>query len=255
MFILDESYWTVQPTTHKGRGVFARKSILPGTVIGDYLGRVANETDDDEKRDGFYAMAYSGNFIIRPDPSTVGVHLVNHSCMPNCAIFPYRDHMLYVSLREIFPEEELTVHYLISPETDADDIPHPCLCNTIHCHGSMTISERKDKEIEIFFRKRQGKWYDHPTAAVGEYLPKLSEYPTAISDYPVYDLFGSLVFDPFPWEKSQFPDIPTVRQLIRQHGTSIHLMKQKLVILGVENDCILSLPFEHFLLEKQKLTL
>ena len=40
MFLLSEDYLQIRKTKKKGFGVFAKKRIKAGTVIGDYLGKV-----------------------------------------------------------------------------------------------------------------------------------------------------------------------------------------------------------------------
>ena len=63
------------------RGVFATKPIRAGTVVGDYLGLlIPNEQEDAyETGQDVYLMAYDERLSIWPDQAQPGVHLVNHS--------------------------------------------------------------------------------------------------------------------------------------------------------------------------------
>jgi len=45
MFLISDDYWQIQKTKEKGYGVFAKKEIKKGTIIGDYLGKVIKTAD------------------------------------------------------------------------------------------------------------------------------------------------------------------------------------------------------------------
>src|SRR5688572_5252851 len=123
---LEPSWYSVRKTP-KGRGVFAKRTLEAGTVIGDYLGRVGKPTDDPVG--ALYAMMLSLNrwvFPLSPRRS-VGVHVINHSCMPNAGLFPYRGHVLISAIRRIFPGEELSFDYWMSRPVPGE-LWHPCEC-------------------------------------------------------------------------------------------------------------------------------
>ena len=40
MFLIPNSWYAIKTIKKKGRGVFATRTIDPGTVIGDYLGTI-----------------------------------------------------------------------------------------------------------------------------------------------------------------------------------------------------------------------
>jgi SET domain-containing protein len=99
MMLLNKSYWTVKTTKNKGRGIFANKNILPGTLIGDYRGKIIHPDEEDEiAQNGFYAMCWHEEIAFMPADLTVeDIHLINHSCAPNLCMYPYQGHILYVS--------------------------------------------------------------------------------------------------------------------------------------------------------------
>lgn len=37
MFLIKDDFWQIKKTKEKGLGVFARKAIKKGTIVGDYL--------------------------------------------------------------------------------------------------------------------------------------------------------------------------------------------------------------------------
>ena len=51
MCLLKDADWEVKKTKEKGRGVFCKKEIKAGTVIGDYLGKVIKTAEYDLEKD------------------------------------------------------------------------------------------------------------------------------------------------------------------------------------------------------------
>jgi hypothetical protein len=207
MFLISSKFWEVRDSEKKGRGIYVKEDIEPGTVIGDYLGvliPVEKEKEYEEKW-GFYSMFYNDNVTIFTDNNEIGVNLINHSCAPNCAFFSYHGHALFFALRRIFKDEELTVCYLLDPpvneETNHDDT---CYCGTPVCRGTMYISLEISKKWEDFVAKIDPDIPEMP----GEFYSKLKpldSYPTNIQDYPVYDIFGTESKPPLEEEDHNSP--------------------------------------------------
>jgi len=147
MFLLDKSYYEIRDTKEKGKGVFAKKDIEAGTVIGDYLGKLIKFEDEESYEDkyGLYSMYYNEKATIFADQKSIGIHLINHSCSANCGMFPYGLRCLYFSIRKIFKGEELTVHYGISAPKSRLEKNYPCSCKSINCIGTMHVSNNKYK--------------------------------------------------------------------------------------------------------------
>jgi len=146
MFLLGKDFWQIKKTNKKGNGVFAKKNILQGTVISDYLGKVIkmSEYDLDLDKDGLYLMYFSDRAGIYPDLTTPGPHLINHSCTPNCWMYIYRGHTLFFALRDIKPGEELTISYLLSPKDEScNNCTHVCKCDSEFCTGHYASVKRK----------------------------------------------------------------------------------------------------------------
>ncbi len=68
MFFLPKDSWEVKKTKEKGRGVFTKADIPPGTVIGDYLGKVIRTAEDElyDTEDSFYLMYYHDRASLYP---------------------------------------------------------------------------------------------------------------------------------------------------------------------------------------------
>ena len=163
-------------------------------MIGDYLGKIISYDEDDDSSD-LYSMEYGSDLLVLADKNTVGIHLINHSCVPNCGMYPYRDRMLYVSLRKIFAGEEITASYMIEPHKD--NPPYICLCGSPFCTGTWETTHKKSQifdiqvqaEIKKYFKKRPGK--------KGETLELLHSYPKRFADNTLYDLYGNPEVVPF----------------------------------------------------------
>ncbi len=241
MFLLDESFWRITKTPNRGRGVFAAREIYPGAVIGDYTGKVIHHTEDDPTY-GLYSLQYSDELLIIPfDHTQSGVHLINHACMPNCALYPYKDRMIVVTLRKIFPGEELVYEYLLEPPDDEDD-EYPCYCGTPLCRGTMHVSLEVTKRFNDFVQEQQGDFYLNPPGKAGETIEALDHYPQQVPDHPVYDLLGNLQQPPLVMDGDTLPDVATLRATIRESGLCLVYPKLGYRVLGFFQEQLILAP-------------
>ena len=193
MFLLKDDCWQIKKTKGKGYGVFAKKEIKTGTVIGDYLGKVINiaEYDLNNDKKGLYLMYFTDQASIYPNLQKPGIHLLNHSCRPNCWIYTYRGHTLFFALIKIEPDEELTISYLLSPKDETcKPCTHTCKCGSKFCTGTMHLSKDKYERWQKFQNEEKKKT---KTAKVvfGKNLPKLASYPKKIPNNPIYAMICS----------------------------------------------------------------
>lgn len=236
MMLLPEDFWEIKKTEGKGRGVFARKEIKAGTIIGDYIGTVKHPETIHENTSLFYGMSFDPTFIIYPDIESPGIHLINHSCAPNCEGYPFQGHMLYFALRHIFPEEELTVTYsLPPPDYEQTVCRHACKCGTPICRGSMHTSYKADRDWDNFVKTLLGSYYGHAPVVYNQHLQLLASYPETIEDNPIYDIYCK--FDETPTTCSDtFLDTTAIRKIIRSEGRPVYYPSIKSVIFGVANN-------------------
>lgn len=184
MIFLPQKYWQIKKTKNKGKGVFAKKIISKGTVIGDYIGTVVRTKDVDlnREKENMYLMYYSDQASIYPDLDKPGIHLLNHSCSPNAWIYTLKGHTLVFALKDINPNEEITIDYLLAPKSKfCNPCPHNCKCGSVKCRGSFHLTKsrfdtwrtfqdkviKKDKRVRITY---------------GKTLNLLTLYPKKISD-------------------------------------------------------------------------
>ena len=243
MFFLADNEWEIKKAGKKGRGVFTKIDIEPGTIIGDYLGKVVHPADEATIQDeaNFYLMWYHDRASIFPDLKKPGIYLINHSCTPNTWMYTYKGHTLFFALRKIFKGEELTVNYLLSPlDKSCKPCEHLCKCGTLICRGTMHLSEKKydqwntfqDKEITT---KRERIRYN-------KMLPPLAVYPQSIHDDPMYTLFGAERAKPEQINTKSLPSVKELRNMIRKSGRMLVFPGLNIQILGIEENVIYSKP-------------
>lgn len=182
MILLGSEYWKIKATKGKGKGLFVQKSISVGTIIGDYTGKVlrTRELDMEFMKNNLYLMYYHDQASIYPDVEKPGIHIINHSCSPNCWVYTYKGHTLVFALREILPGEELTISYLLAPKGPfCDPCPHVCKCGSRLCQKTFHMSEERYKKWQSFQKKRE-KNDKRERIRYGSELKLLPSYPKRI---------------------------------------------------------------------------
>ncbi len=244
MILLDNNGWEIKTTKKKGRGIFVKKDIPAGTVIGDYIGKVIKTAEEDthEKEGELYLMYYHDYASLYPvDITAPGIHLINHSCAPNCWMYTYKGHTLFFALRHIFAGEELTVSYLLSPDPDCNPCTHVCHCESINCSQTMHLSQERFDKWDAF-ETEQAKKTKRARIRYGKILHKLPDYPENIPDNPIYTLVGAAKQPPLIREDRTLPTIQELRKVIRATGRVIEFPQLKTKIFGVQNDVAISEP-------------
>jgi len=242
MILLSKDYWEIKNTQKKGRGIFAKKDIKPGVLIGDYIGKVIKTAEEDiyEKDENLYLMYYHDYASIYPDLNKPGIHLINHSCTPNAWMYTYKGHTLYFALRHIFAGEEITTSYLLSPlDKYCNPCTHQCRCESIICVKSMHLSKksyirwRDFDDKKALETKRQRIRY-------GRDLPMLTSYPKNIPDNPIYGIFGSVLKTPEIFKEEKLLSNSVIRKLIRKTGKTLEFPKLNKRIIGIQDGTIFS---------------
>ncbi|RLS35965.1 MAG: SET domain-containing protein [Planctomycetota bacterium] len=115
--------------THVGLGVFARRRLKSGMVIGEIHGEVCDEHPEDPH----YCMELPTGRVLEP---SAPLRFLNHSCDPNCELFywceedetPQEDRLWLQTIRAIEPGEELLIDYCWPA-----DAAIPCQCGAEGC--------------------------------------------------------------------------------------------------------------------------
>jgi hypothetical protein len=245
MILLAENDWEIKTTKEKGRGIFAKKDILPGTVIGDYIGKVIRTAEEDTfEKDGLYLMYYHENASLFPENvNAPGIHLLNHSCAPTCWMYTYHGHTLFFALRRIFSGEELTVSYLLSPNDDCDPCAHACRCGHSVCTGTMHQTQEHFDRWDSF-NDAQAKQTKRARIRYGQLLPLLPSYIDTIPDHEIYDLFGSTTQPGLIQKDTALPAKKHLRKRIRETGKVLIFPKLNIQIIGIKNNEVITQPLK-----------
>jgi hypothetical protein len=247
MFLLPSKDYRITRTKLKGRAVFARREIPVGAVIGDYLGTLMRPEDENEMRDGLYTMSPTGLYDILANPKEKGIHLINHSCSPNCGIYPYRGHTFYIATRRIFPGEEIVVDYMIGlGDKTEKNLPcylHACHCGSKICTGSMHETETTYDDWNRLMKREFGDAIKKIPGKFGTQLKPLSHYPSAIQldkikEYQ-YNVFGSEKKTPITYPDTTLPTMIEIRGQIATTGKQLAFPKLHFTIYGIRNSMIL----------------
>lgn len=153
MFFISKKYYKVKKTINRGRGIFCKKEIKAKTIIGEYTGikiKIAGY-DLDKDKEGLYLMFLNDEYAIYPDLKSEDIHLINHSCEPNCWILNSDDRVYFFSLRNIKVGEEITISYLLPPkDKTCNPCTHNCYCGSKKCTGSMHQNKEQFKRWQAF---------------------------------------------------------------------------------------------------------
>lgn len=117
--------------TPVGRGIFARRKLQAGFVLGEIDGEIL----DDHPEDSSYVMELPSGKLLEP---AAPLRFLNHSCEPNCELFYWwdeeqgsqEDRLWLQTIRPIEPGEQLLIDY-----SWPADAAIPCRCGAAGCRG------------------------------------------------------------------------------------------------------------------------
>jgi len=130
---------SVRPSPIHRWGVYAEELIPKGRKIMEYTGEKINRKETAKRADGplNYLFTLNSYWTIDGNVGGSGAQYVNHSCTPNCYAWIYKDHILYMAVRDIQPGEELTIDYRFDP-----DVPEvKCGCGSSGCRGTINLKK------------------------------------------------------------------------------------------------------------------
>jgi uncharacterized protein len=131
----------------EGRGVFAKQKIKAGEVVVVKGGYILTKAQRDAigKELGPSEIQITEDLFIGPASKSEregGMMHLNHSCEPNLGL---QGQVVYVALRDIEVDEELTFDYAMN-----DDEPYEmhCRCGSQSCRGIITGLDWQKPEIQ-----------------------------------------------------------------------------------------------------------
>jgi uncharacterized protein len=122
-----------------GWGVYAAERIPPRHKVIEYTGERISRRETRRRGLGprTYLFTLDDYWTLDGAVGGSGAELINHSCDPNLYSWIFKGHILYMSMREIQPGEELTVDYHFSNKIQAV----PCRCGAAICRGTINIGD------------------------------------------------------------------------------------------------------------------
>jgi hypothetical protein len=128
-------------TTPVGRGVFARRRLPAGFVLGEIAGVILAESPDDAS----YVMELPSGRVLDP---AAPLRFANHCCDPNCEIFywegdetePQEDRLWMQTIRPVEAGEEIVIDY-----SWPADAAIPCRCGSAVCRGWIVDPEERSQ--------------------------------------------------------------------------------------------------------------
>ena len=131
----------------EGRGLFAKEAIASGEVVVVKGGHILTRQQRDRigSELGPSEIQITEELFIGPTTKRQregGMMHLNHSCEPNLGL---QGQVVYVALRNIAADEELTADYAMN-----DDEPYEmtCRCGAPSCRGTITGLDWRKPEIQ-----------------------------------------------------------------------------------------------------------
>jgi len=119
-------------------GVYAKELIPARRKVVEYTGERISRRETKRRADEsehIYLFTLDPYWTIDGSVNGSGAQYINHCCEPNLIARIVKGHILYMSLRDIQPGEELTVDYHFDKKVDKV----PCHCGSVKCRGTINL--------------------------------------------------------------------------------------------------------------------
>lgn len=124
-------------------GVFAAEPIPARRKVLEYTGEKVSRRETRRRVDARpcnYLFTLNSYWCIDGAVGGSGAQYVNHCCDPNLKAVIIKDHILYMSVKDIAAGEELTIDYRF----DADVERVECKCGAAKCRGTINLHSNDD---------------------------------------------------------------------------------------------------------------
>jgi SET domain-containing protein len=128
----------VAPSKIHRWGVYADEFIPKGRKIMEYTGEKINRRETKKRaneREHNYLFTLNPYWTIDGAVGGSGAQYVNHCCEPNCYSWIFKEHILYMSSRDIHPGEEITIDYRFDKNVERVE----CRCGAKTCRGTINL--------------------------------------------------------------------------------------------------------------------
>jgi SET domain-containing protein len=119
-------------------GIYANEFIPARRKVIEYTGEKISRRETKrraEASDMIYLFTLDPYWTLDGSVGGSGAEYINHCCEPNLAARIVKGHILYISLRNIKPGEELTVDYHFDKKVERV----PCRCGADKCRGTINV--------------------------------------------------------------------------------------------------------------------
>jgi SET domain-containing protein len=119
-------------------GVFATEFIPANRKVIEYTGEKISRRETKRRaneREFTYLFTLDSYWTIDGAVGGSGAEYINHSCEPNLTSKIVKGHILYMSLRDINPGEELTIDYRFDKHVERV----ACKCGSARCRGTINV--------------------------------------------------------------------------------------------------------------------
>ncbi|MSV34591.1 MAG: SET domain-containing protein [Bryobacterales bacterium] len=137
-------------------GVYAQERIPANRKVIEYTGERISRAETKRRGNGEYTYLFTLDNYWTLDGAIggSGAEIINHSCEPNVVARIMKGHIIYLSLREIQPGEELLVDYNFTYTGDKSR----CACGARSCRGVMEkLTPRLQRELEKYRAARDAR--------------------------------------------------------------------------------------------------
>jgi hypothetical protein len=140
---LTENVIVRQSTIH-GTGAFARRDLLQGAKVIEYVGEKISKGESARRidADNEYIFTLDDEFDLDGKVAWNPARFINHSCTPNCEAEVDGHEVWIIALRDLRAGEELTFNYGYDLENYRE---YPCRCGAPECVGFMVAEEYFDR--------------------------------------------------------------------------------------------------------------
>jgi SET domain-containing protein len=118
-------------------GLYAEQDIPANRKVMEYRGEKIGPPEAKRRAKTPYLFVLDAHWTIDGGVGGSGAELVNHSCQPNLVSRIMKGHIIYMSLRKIRKDEELTIDY----NYDETDETMRCLCGMPGCRGVINRND------------------------------------------------------------------------------------------------------------------
>jgi len=121
-------------------GIYAEEFIPAGRKVIEYTGERISRRETkrrSEASDLIYLFTLDSYWTLDGSVGGSGAQYINHSCDPNLVTRIVKGHIIYMTMRDIQPGEELTVDYHFDKKVERVE----CLCGTAKCRGTINLTE------------------------------------------------------------------------------------------------------------------